>query len=44
MMIANLKHQSMTPAEYIAWEAEQPLKYEYIEGEVYAMTGGDSTS
>lgn len=39
-MIANLQHQSMSPAEYLAWEAEQPLKYEYIEGEVYAMTGG----
>ncbi|WP_245915968.1 Uma2 family endonuclease [Merismopedia glauca] len=30
----------MTPAEYLTWEAEQPLKYEYFQGEVYAMTGG----
>jgi Uma2 family endonuclease len=30
----------MTPAEYLDWEAEQPLKHEYINGEVYAITGG----
>ncbi|MBW4552615.1 MAG: Uma2 family endonuclease [Aphanocapsa sp. GSE-SYN-MK-11-07L] len=39
-MIAQTQSQFMTPAEYLAWEAEQPLKHEYIEGEVYAMTGG----
>ncbi|WP_017325746.1 Uma2 family endonuclease [Synechococcus sp. PCC 7336] len=30
----------MTFAEYLAWEAEQELKYEYVDGQVYAMTGG----
>jgi Uma2 family endonuclease len=30
----------MTPQEYLAWEAEQPLRYEYLNGEVVAMTGG----
>jgi Uma2 family endonuclease len=30
----------MSPQEYLAWEEEQPLKYEYIYGEAYAMTGG----
>ena len=27
-------------AEYLQWEAQQDLKYEYVDGEVYAMTGG----
>jgi Uma2 family endonuclease len=39
-MIANVRTQGFTPAEYLAWEAEQPIKYEYINGEVYAMAGG----
>jgi Uma2 family endonuclease len=38
-MIAN--PQSLTLAEYLVWEAAQPLKYEYIDGKVYAMTGGN---
>jgi Uma2 family endonuclease len=29
-----------TPEEYFAWEEQQPEKYEYIDGEVYAMSGG----
>jgi Uma2 family endonuclease len=29
-----------TPEEYFAWEEMQLEKHEYIEGEVYAMTGG----
>jgi Uma2 family endonuclease len=32
--------QSMTVAEYLAWETEQPVKYEYINGQAYAMAGG----
>jgi Uma2 family endonuclease len=39
-MIAQIQPQSMTVMEYLAWEAEQPLRHEYINGEVYAMTGG----
>ncbi len=27
---------------YLAWEAEQPTKYELVDGEVYAMGGGTS--
>ncbi len=38
-MIAQLKSAGMTVAEYLAWEAEQPIKHEYIDGEVYAMAG-----
>ncbi|ELS34274.1 MULTISPECIES: Uma2 family endonuclease [Pseudanabaena] len=39
-MIANLKKQFFTPEEYLVWEAEQQVRYEYIDGEVYAMAGG----
>ncbi len=30
----------LTPEEYFAWEEKQLEKYEYIDGEVYAMSGG----
>jgi len=39
-MIANQQFHSMTPEDYFSWEEKQPLKYEYINGEVFAMTGG----
>jgi len=39
-MIANPQTQLMTPDEYLEWEAQQPLRYEYINGQVFAMTGG----
>ncbi len=39
-MIASLNYPGMTPQEYLVWEEEQPLRYEYINGEVVAMTGG----
>ena len=39
-MVAIPKYQDMTPEEYLDWEEQQPLKYEYINGEVFAMTGG----
>lgn len=39
-MIASPGFPRMTPQEYLAWEAEQPLRYEYLNGEVVAMTGG----
>jgi Uma2 family endonuclease len=29
-----------TPDEYFAWEEKQFCRHEYIDGEVYAMTGG----
>jgi Uma2 family endonuclease len=28
---------------YLAWEAEQPERHEFVEGEVFAMTGARST-
>jgi Uma2 family endonuclease len=30
----------MTPAEFLQWEEKQELRYEYVNGEVMAMTGG----
>ena len=39
-MVANPSFNFMSPEEYLEWEATQELRYEYIDGEVYAMTGG----
>jgi len=39
-MVASPKHQYLSPAEYFDWEERQDVKYEYIDGEVFAMTGG----
>ncbi len=30
----------MSPAEYLAWERKQPVKHQYLSGEVFAMSGG----
>ncbi|MGG6268031.1 Uma2 family endonuclease [Leptolyngbya sp. AN03gr2] len=38
-MIAHPKF-SFSPQEYLEWEEQQDIRYEYAEGEVYAMTGG----
>ncbi|OKH12351.1 Uma2 family endonuclease [[Limnothrix rosea] IAM M-220] len=35
--------RKMTPEEYLEWEATQDIKYEYIDGEIIAMTGGTVT-
>jgi Uma2 family endonuclease len=32
--------QRMTPQEFLTWEETQELRYEYINGEIVAMTGG----
>ena len=39
-MIALFDRPSMTPSDYLAWEPQQPQKYEYLNGQAYAMTGG----
>jgi Uma2 family endonuclease len=45
-MIATPDKPHMTPAEYLAWEEQQELRYEYLDGVVYprndiiGMTGG----
>ncbi|MHC5777602.1 Uma2 family endonuclease [Nostoc sp.] len=40
MIAAKDNAPHLTPDEYFAWEATQVEKHEYINGEVYAMTGG----
>lgn len=32
--------QKMTIEKYLEWEPQQDLRYEYVNGEVFAMTGG----
>jgi Uma2 family endonuclease len=40
-MIATKENSpQLTPEEYFAWEEEQLEKHEYIDGQVYAMSGG----
>jgi Uma2 family endonuclease len=39
-MISRVPSSKMTAVEYLEWENEQELRYEYINGEVFAMTGG----
>ena len=43
-MIALKEHfPKFTPEEYFAWEEQQLERHEYIDGEVYAMSGGTVT-
>ena len=39
-MVASVDRDYMTPDEYLAWASTQPERYEYLNGMVYAMTGG----
>jgi Uma2 family endonuclease len=39
-MIATPHPAPMSIAEYLAWEPQQETRYEYVHGEVFAMTGG----
>ncbi len=39
-MVASQQPQQMTIEEYLVWEPQQELRYEYVNGEVFAMTGG----
>lgn len=40
MVAISQEPQKMTIEEYLAWEPQQNLRYEYVNGEVFAMTGG----
>jgi Uma2 family endonuclease len=40
MIAAKEKSPQLTPEEYFVWEEKQLEKHEYIDGEVYAMSGG----
>jgi Uma2 family endonuclease len=39
-MVTVPDRQYLTPQDYLDWEEQQSIKYEYIDGEVFAMTGG----
>jgi len=39
-MIATRELPHLTPQEYLEWEVQQTLRYEYFNGQVFAMTGG----
>lgn len=40
-MVALQEHfPRLTPIEYLEWEEQQEFRHEYVDGEVYAMTGG----
>lgn len=39
-MIVRSQRPLMSPQEYFDWEEVQPIRYEYINGEVFAMAGG----
>lgn len=39
-MIAQPRPQSMSVADYLEWEPQQELRYEFVWGELRAMTGG----
>ena len=40
MIAARENFPQLTPKEYFAWEEKQLYKHEYLEGQVYAMSGG----
>lgn len=39
-MVASTDSRYFSPEEFLAWEAQQPERYEYLSGEAYAMAGG----
>ncbi|WP_448605070.1 Uma2 family endonuclease [Thermoleptolyngbya sp.] len=39
-MVAEPQSHRLSPQEYLDWEATQDIKHEYLDGEVFAMTGG----
>ncbi len=39
-MVSTSQHSSLTPQAYFEWEAQQELRYEYFDGDVFAMAGG----
>jgi asparagine synthetase A len=39
-MISGAQITKMTAAQYLVWETEQELRYEYINSEIMAITGG----
>lgn len=39
-MVASPRAQFVPPEEYLAWEEKQDERYEYVDGDILAMTGG----
>lgn len=39
-MIALSDHNYLSPEEFLIWEAQQSQRYEYLDGQAYAMSGG----
>lgn len=39
-MVAQSKSPYMAPQQYLAWEREQEMRYEYHDGKIVAMSGG----
>jgi len=39
MSVAAQSQPSMTAEEFLAWEREQPERYEFVDGEVFGMVG-----
>ncbi len=39
-MITTPQPQWMSVTQYLEWEAKQQIRHEYLNGQVYAMTGG----
>ncbi len=42
-MIANLAQDSISPEDYLAGENHSPIKHEYIDGQIYAMSGASDS-
>lgn len=40
MVAAKEQFPKLTPEEYFAWEEHQLFRHEYLNGEIYAMSGG----
>lgn len=38
-LISAIPEDYLSPEEYLAWEENQPTRYEYVDGQVYAMSG-----
>lgn len=39
-MVSTSQYPFLTPQAYFEWEAQQELRYEYFDGDVFAMAGG----
>jgi Uma2 family endonuclease len=42
-MIASPSQSYLTPAEYLKYEQDSPVKHEYIDGKIYVMAGTNDT-